>query len=152
MKDLPPEDQPDQIWIGPVGPIPIIHEDDPRFEEERAAWSAARKTAQALHSVDELLEGVRHPDWRVRHESVSRLRARWEEDPRTLETILDLAKRDEAWQVRDAAVMELLRFEPRDIEATVRAALEDANDDVRWAASYVLWQSGLTDDPPAGVD
>jgi hypothetical protein len=45
MQDLPPEDQPDEVWIGPVGPIPIIDEDDPRFEEERAAWSAANRKA-----------------------------------------------------------------------------------------------------------
>jgi hypothetical protein len=38
--------------------MPIHYEDDPRFEEERAAWSDARKKAQALHSADELLGGV----------------------------------------------------------------------------------------------
>jgi len=42
MDDLPPKDQPDVVWIGPVGPIPIHYEDDPRFEEERAQWSEAR--------------------------------------------------------------------------------------------------------------
>ena len=55
MNDLPPEDQPDVVWVGPVGPIPIHYQDDPRFEEERAAWSHARKKAQALHSAEELL-------------------------------------------------------------------------------------------------
>jgi hypothetical protein len=81
MRDLPPEDQPDEISVGPVGPIPIIHDDDPRFEEERAAWSAATKKAQALHSAEELLEGVRDPDWRVRHEAIPRLVTRWKDDP-----------------------------------------------------------------------
>ena len=111
MKALPPEDQPDEIWIGPLGPIPIIDEDDPRFEAERAAQSAANKKAQALHSADELLEGLRDPDWRVRLESVPRLAVRWKGDPRTLEAILHAAANDESWQVRGAAVMKLTEFE-----------------------------------------
>jgi hypothetical protein len=43
MNELPPDDQPDVVGVGPVGPIPIHYEDDPRFEEERAAWSHARR-------------------------------------------------------------------------------------------------------------
>lgn len=73
---LPPEDQPDTIDIGPVKGIPIFHDDDPRLEEDRALWSAATRKAQALHSADELLAGLRDHDWRVRHESVDRLVAR----------------------------------------------------------------------------
>jgi hypothetical protein len=83
MEDQPPEDQPDEIWIGPIGPIPIIDEDDPRFEADRASWSVARRKAQALHSAEELLEGITDVDWRVRHESMPRLVARWKDDPRT---------------------------------------------------------------------
>jgi hypothetical protein len=75
MNELPPEDQPDVVWVGPVGPIPIHYEDDPRFEEERAAWSHARRKAQALHSAEELLGGVVDDDWRVRCESIVRLAA-----------------------------------------------------------------------------
>jgi hypothetical protein len=63
MNELPHEDQPDVVWVGPVGPIPIHYEDDPRFEEEPAALSHARKKAQALHSAEELLEGVVDDDW-----------------------------------------------------------------------------------------
>jgi hypothetical protein len=71
--ELPPEDQPDVFWIGPVGPIPIGYEDDPGTKRRRAAWSVARKKAQALHSAEELLNGMRDPDWRVRHESIDRV-------------------------------------------------------------------------------
>jgi HEAT repeat protein len=152
MADLPPEDRPDDISIGPIGSIPIIDEDDPRFEAERAAWSAANKKAQALHSADELLQGVGDADWRVRHESVQRLVARWSDDPRTLDAIMSLATGDEAWQVRGTAVMKLLEFDPTHVEATARRALEDEHQDVRWSAQYVLWQSGSTDEPPPGVD
>jgi hypothetical protein len=56
MNELPPEDQPDVVWVGPVGLIPIHYEDDPRFEDEPVAWSNARKKAQGLHSVEQLLE------------------------------------------------------------------------------------------------
>jgi hypothetical protein len=104
MNKLPPDDQPDAIWIGAIGPIPIIEEDDPRFVEERAAWHEARVKAQALHSADELLSGIHDDDWRVRHESVPRLRARWQDDPRTLPELLRLAEHDPVWEVRDAAL------------------------------------------------
>jgi len=75
-RDLQPEDQPERIEIGEVGPIPIIDDDDPRFEAERAAWLAATSKAQGLHSAEELLARVRDPDWRVRFGSVDRLVAR----------------------------------------------------------------------------
>lgn len=92
MTSLPPEDQPDVVWIGSVGPIPIIEDDGPRFVEERAAWSKARAKAQALHSADELVSGVHDPDWRVRFESIDRLVARWPNDPRTLVALIQLAE------------------------------------------------------------
>ena len=88
---LPPEDQPDTIDVGPVKGIPIFHDDDPRLEEDRALWSAALRKAQALHSPDELLSGLRDHNWRVRHESVDRLVARAKDDPRTLPALISLA-------------------------------------------------------------
>jgi HEAT repeat protein len=105
MDELPPEDQPDTIQIGPVGPIPVFHEDDPRLADDRAAWASARRKAQAMLSADELLDGLADPDWRVRHEVVDRLIARAREDPRTLPALLRAAMQDEAWQVRDAVTM-----------------------------------------------
>jgi HEAT repeat protein len=48
----------------------------PRLTEERAAWSAARRSAQTLHTPDELIAGMSDPDWRVRYETVDRLIAR----------------------------------------------------------------------------
>jgi HEAT repeat protein len=151
MEDQPPEDQPDEIWIGPIGPIPIIDEDDPRFEAHRASWSVARRKAQALHSAEELLEGITDVDWRVRHESMPRLVARWKDDPRTLDAILHAADGDNSWQVRAAAVMTLTEFEPQAVESTLRVGLEDEHEDVRWSARFMLFQLGLTDDPPPGL-
>ncbi len=76
-----PEDQGDVIQIGPHV-IEIGYEDDPRYEEETAAWKAARAKAAAMHSPDELLEGVTDPDWRVRAEAIPRLKIRGKDDPR----------------------------------------------------------------------
>jgi HEAT repeat protein len=145
MSQLPPEDQPDVLRIGPVSPIPIIEDDDPRFVEERAAWSRATAKAQALHSADELLSGVRDPDWRVRFESVDRLTARWHGDPRTLLSILGLAEHDEEWRVRSTATMALCEFEIDHVVATVRRGLDDESEDVRWSSNFVLFQAGLSD-------
>jgi hypothetical protein len=113
VSELPLEDRPDSIWIGPVDPIPVHYEDDPRFEDERAAWSSARKKAQALHTADELLDGVTDSDWRVRFESVDRLAARWHDDSRTLPALLELAEHDLVWQVRGSRNDEASRFRPR---------------------------------------
>jgi HEAT repeat protein len=142
---LPPEDQPDTIDIGPVKDIPIFHEDDPRLEEDRALWSAARRRAQALHSPDELLSGLRDHDWRVRHESVDRLVARGKDDPRTLPALIVAGLSDSVWQVRDAAVMRLKDFRTTDTIAALRQAQHDRHAEVRDSATYCLQQMDMTD-------
>jgi hypothetical protein len=147
MDQPPPKDQPDVIWIGPVGPIPIQYADDPRFDDERAAWSKATKSAQAFHSADQLLQGVTDEDWRVRFQSIDRLKARWHDDPRTLPTLLDLAEHDPIWQVRDRATMVLIYFDRDVVAPIVRRLLADECADVRWWANYVLSQFGLSQPP-----
>jgi hypothetical protein len=149
MNELPPEDQPDVVWVGPVGPIPIQYEEDPRLEGERAAWSEARKKAQALHSAEELLEGVADDDWKVRFESVDRLAARWHDDGRTLPTLLELTEHDPAWQVRGRGMMRLLDFDRDSVVPTAWRGLNDPSADVRWSANFVLFQFGLSDSPEA---
>jgi HEAT repeat protein len=152
MNELPPEDQPDVVCLGPVGPIPIHYEDDPRFEEERAAWSHARRKAQALHSAEKLLEGVVDDDWRIRFESIDRLAARWHDDPRTLPALLDVAEHDSVWQVRSSATMRLVDFDPDAVVAVARRGLSDPSDDVRWSANFVLFQFGLSKSPYEMLD
>jgi HEAT repeat protein len=144
MNDLPPEDQPDVVWIGPVGPIPIHYEDDPRFDDERAAWSKAREKAQALHSAEELLEGVTDDDWMVRFEAVDRLAARWHNDRRTLPALLQLAEHDPVWQVRGKGMMRLVDFDRDAVVPIARRGLTDPSADVRWSANFVLFQFGLS--------
>lgn len=139
-RDLPPEDQPDTIDIGPVKGIPIIHDDDPRFERERAEWSAARKRAQAMVCPDELLVGLQDTDWRVRHEVVDRVIARARTDPRTLPALLLALANDPAWEVRDAIAIRLHEFDREVVVPALERALDDPEEEVRWSARYSLEQ------------
>jgi HEAT repeat protein len=125
MERRPREDMPDEIWIGPVGPIPIFHQDDPRFVDERAAWSIANKKSQAMHSADELIDGLTDPDWRVRFGVVDRLIARARDDDRTLPALLRTAEMDPAWQVRSAVAVRLHEFERSRLDATLKRRLDD---------------------------
>jgi HEAT repeat protein len=143
---LPPEDQPETVDIGPVTDIPVFYDDDPRLEEDKAKWSAATKTAQALHSPDELLSGLRNQDWRVRHQTVDRLIGRAKNDPRTLPALVRAANSDESWQVRDACVMRLKDFPASSVLAALRIAAVDPHPEVRWAAAYSLSQLGVSRD------
>jgi HEAT repeat protein len=137
---LPPEDQPDTIDVGPIKGIPIQYDDDPRLHDEREQWSRASREAQAMHSADDLLAGFASADWRVRYEVVDRLIARASDDPRTLPALLNAALEDSVWQVRDAVVRRLHRFDKTAVLSTVQAALADANEDVRKSAVRVIRQ------------
>jgi hypothetical protein len=123
--------------------IPILKDDDPRLAEDRAAWSAARRTAQALHSADELLWGLRHHDWRVRHESVARLVARCRDDGRSLPALLQAAVHDGSWQVRDAVMWGLMEFDTGDVLPALQAAAHDVHEEVRCSAQFALFQKEL---------
>ena len=142
MSGLPPDDHPDEIHIGPVGPIPVHFDDDPRLLEERAAWSRAARVAQSLITADELIGGMSHVDFRVRHDVVDRLVARAGDDDRTIPTLITAIASDPAWEVRDAAVMALRWPEDERIRAVLERALDDSHPEVRWSASYKLSQFG----------
>ncbi|MGG5260350.1 HEAT repeat domain-containing protein [Phycicoccus avicenniae] len=142
MATLPPEDQPDVLRIGPIA-VPIIEDDDPRYLEDQAAWSSARRAAQALHTWDELEGGTRHADWRVRCEAIVRLAARWPDHPGTLSRLLALASADAQPEVRGTAVMRLVDFPTRAVQSSLEVAAFDTDPDVRWSANYALHQHGL---------
>jgi HEAT repeat protein len=142
MANLPPEDQPDTVSIGPVEGIPVHYEDDPRLEAEHRRWSVARRKAQAMHVVDELLRGLHDDDWRVRHEVVDRLVARGKDDPRTLPELLTAGEEDRALKVREAVLLRLSEFD-RELDLPVlHEAADDPQSEVRWAASHSLNQLG----------
>ena len=139
--ELPAEDRP-HINIAGIC-IPVVEDDDPRVAVDRAAWSAARRAAQALHSADELLWGLRHHSWRVRHESVARLVARCRDDERTLPALLQTAARDRSWQVRDAVIWGLMELDTGAVLPVLQAAAHDVHEEVRWSARFALFQRKL---------
>jgi hypothetical protein len=139
--ELSAKDRP-HINIAAIG-IEIVRDDDPAVAEDRAAWSSARRTAQALHLAHELLWGLRHPNWRVRHESVARLVARCRDDGRTLPALLHAAVHDRSWQVPDAVIWGLMEFATGAVLPVLQAAAHDLHEEVRWSAQFALFQKGL---------
>ncbi len=120
--ELPPEDQPHTIDIGPVKGIPIHYDDDPRFEAERRARSLATAKAQAMHSPDELLAGLLDPDWMVRIEVIDRLIARGRDDPRTVPALITAAESDASPDIRSTILMRLHRFQSNRVIDLLRSA------------------------------
>ena len=116
-------------------------------DDEQAAQSAATRTAQALHTVDELLWGLRHHDWRVRNESAIRLAARWGTHERTLPALLEAAVHDRSWQVRSTVMMRLTEFADGSVLPVLQAAVHDLHEDVRWSAQFALFQKGMGAEP-----
>jgi hypothetical protein len=98
-----------------------------------------------LHSADELLSGVHDPNWRVRHESIDRLKARWHDDARTLPRSWSWLSmtRNGAFGVRQR--WPLGYFDRDRVVPVLRRGLEDSNQEVRWAANLELY--GLSDSP-----
>lgn len=139
VPELPPEDGPDEIWVGPVGPIPVHYDDDPRLVDDQVAWSEAAARAQGMLSADELLRGLVDPDWRVRHAVVDRLIAR-ARDHRTLPALLKALADDPAWQVRDAVAIRLSDFEPDAVMPSLLAARGDTHLEVHWSVEFAIDQ------------
>ncbi|MGK2876751.1 MAG: HEAT repeat domain-containing protein [Nocardioides sp.] len=137
-----PQNQPDVLRIGPIT-VPILEDDDPGYLDEQAALSPATRTAQALHSWDELNGGTQHMNWRVRREATTRLAARWPDHPGTLPRLLALATTDAQPEVRGNAVMCLVDFPTHAVRATLEVAAHDSDPDVRWSSNYALHQHGL---------
>jgi HEAT repeat protein len=124
------------IWIGPVGPIPVSDEKTP----PRLAAEAGAVRAQKLTTVDEHLDALRSdPDEWTRCEVVARLEARGRDDARTVPALVDALANDLSAFVRDAAAMALGGFVEDDrIADALAGALADEDAEVRWSAAYEL--------------
>lgn len=139
-----PEDQPDEIWIGRVGPIPVFHDDDPRLEDENARWVVARSIAQALETADELLDGLHSAEWRVRHDVVDRLIARAADDERTVPELVVALRSDPNEKVREQVAMAFHAVNDSRVVEALGIALGDPSEEVRAAARFSLDQLGPT--------
>lgn len=93
-----------------------------------------------MTSPDQLIAGMTHPDWRVRHDVVDRLVARAGDDARTIPTLIATIDTDPAWEVRDAAVMDLRWPDDDRVVEVLRRAVDDNQSEVRSSASYKLSQ------------
>jgi HEAT repeat protein len=142
MTERPSADQPDAIWIGPVGPIPVFHDDDPRLEADKVAGRRFAAVADGMHSAEELLAGLHHPEAEVRWRVVDRLVARAGSDARTVPVMLDVLRSDPSWKVRDAIAMAFSGFHDQRVVLALHQALTDDHEEVRWAARYALTQLG----------
>ena len=136
------------FFIGPIGPIPIVSEDDPR----RVAARAASRVAQAAVDCDDLIALVlKHPDAIVRMEAVPRLKARFPNDNGAHDALMQaVTDGDEA--VRCAAVDAVADLALPLAGDLLAAALNDTDADVRYFAAQGLQQlrdERAPDDPEA---
>jgi hypothetical protein len=110
-------------------------------ESDDIRWQAARRLAQALISPEELLEGTRNLDWRVRYEVIDRLSARARDDSRTIDRLIAMLRRDNNAWVREKTALALSDFLTHKAaqEALKASAQLDENVDVRSSASLSLY-------------
>ncbi|SRR6266436_4621408 len=141
-------DKPGEISIGPIGPIPIVREDDPR----RLAANAAAKIAQAAaESADLIALVLSHSDPLVRMQAVPRLKARFPNDSRAQEALVHALK-DGDDSVRCAAISAIADLGLPLAGDLLAAALGDPESDVRFFAAIGLQHLGderAPDDPEA---
>jgi HEAT repeat protein len=139
-------DTPDDIWIGPIGPIEIAPEDDP----QRLAANAASRIAQAAVDCDDLIALVLdYPDPLVRMEAVPRLKARFPSDSRAHGALMN-AVTDIDESVRCAAISAIADLALPLAGDLLAVALHDVEPDVRFFAALGLQQLGdarAPDDP-----
>lgn len=142
---LQPPQEGDELWFGLVGPIHVSNA-PPQADD---AFVAAGRVAQAAHSLADLSDLVlSHPDALVRCEGIPRIRARFPQEPTTLQ-VLVAASRDPDDRVRDAAVMALGNLGGSAAADAVAARLADVDFDVRLSAAQTLAYLG---DPRAPAD
>jgi HEAT repeat protein len=138
----------DDLVVGPIGPIPIVSQDDPR----RVAARAASRVAQAAVDCDDLIAlALNHPDALVRMEAVPRLKARFPDDRGAQEALMR-AVRDDDDAVRCAAVSAVADLALPLAGDLLATALNDSEPDVRFFAAIGLQQLGdarAPDDPQA---
>jgi HEAT repeat protein len=133
------------VWIGPIGPIPVMKDDDPR----RAALRESDRIAQAAVDCRDLVELVlQHPDPIVRLGAVPRLKARFPNDASAQKALVNaIGDVDEA--VRCAAISAVTDLALPEAGDLLVVALSDPEPDVRFFAAIGLQ---ALNDPRAPID
>jgi len=136
---------PTEIWIGPIGPIPVRPDGDQALASRRGAL----RVAQAATTCDELVALVRnHPNPLVRMEAVPRLKARFPDSDIARSTLASaVSDRDDG--VRCEAISAVADLALPDAGDLLAAALNDPEPDVRYFAAIGLQQ---LDDSRAPAD
>jgi len=136
---------PTEVWIGPIGPIPVRSDEDGLFASRRGAL----RVAQAATTCDELVALVRnHPNPLVRMEAVPRLKARFP-DSEVARSTLERAVSDRDDGVRCEAIGAVADLAFPGAGDLLAAALNDPEPDVRYFAAIGLQQ---LDDARAPAD
>ncbi|MEL6890400.1 MAG: HEAT repeat domain-containing protein [Actinomycetota bacterium] len=117
--------------------VPLLHDDDPSVIEV-AAWSCGEHESDRSAVVERLIELADHHEPLVRESCVAALGAIG--DPRSVETICRAATSDKP-AVRRRAVLALAPFDGEQVEAALRAALDDRDWQVRQNAEDLTGQS-----------
>jgi HEAT repeat protein len=128
------KDEDPSLWVGPIGPIPILADDDPRL----VARHRASRIADSAVECPDLIELIlRHPDPVVRMEAVPRLKARFPKDGAANDTLIR-ALRDEDEAVRCAAISAVADLALPGAGDLLVGALSDREPDVRFFAAIGL--------------
>lgn len=140
------DDEPGEIFIGPIGPIRVVRDTDPQFIASRKA----SLIAQAAVECDDLVALVlRHPDPLVRMGAVPRLKARFPSDPRSQQALVQ-AVHDSDDGVRCEAISAVADLKLPAAGDLLASALTDPEADVRFFAAIGLQELGdsrAPDDP-----
>ena len=128
------KDDVESIWIGPIGPIPILADDDPKLVAGR---ESVRIAQAAIECVDLIELVLRHPDPTVRMEAVPRLKARFPNDTSSQHALI-LALKDQDEGVRCEAISALADLAMPGVGDLLAAALSDPEPDVRFFAAIGL--------------
>lgn len=142
-------DEPDVMWVGPIGPIAVFHDDDPRLQQRFASKRAAEARAKAIPDLDSLFEALSDTDAYLRQFCAHEISRRGRDDGRYVPRLLQLLRDDPDGGVRIKAAFALCNVDPgaQAIEALRHSAASDDNEGVRWSARFALFQLGEGPNP-----
>lgn len=148
-----PDEQPPagEMWIGPIGPIRILANDDPRIIARQLAEGRAAAVLTDLTTVEELVAALSHEDLYVRRGAVNRLIKEGLADAEAAAALLVTLRQDPDVIVRMDAANFFSRVDGlsgRQLEELRGAADED--EDVRDSVALALFQQGHGPNPYAG--